>query len=111
MRLSLAWKLLLGYMLVVAVSISTFALLANRSTERELRLMMGQARGAASRRAGRSAGRCERHAHPGGWGRGWLHLPACGVRSGAGRTRAGRPGQPRDSAGGAAVHRHGAGGS
>ncbi len=43
MRLSLAWKLLLGYMLVVAVSISTFALLANRSTERELRLMMGQA--------------------------------------------------------------------
>src|SRR4030042_587418 len=43
MRLSRAWKLLLGYMLVVAVSISTFALLANRSTERELRLMMGQA--------------------------------------------------------------------
>jgi two-component system, OmpR family, sensor histidine kinase BaeS len=43
MRLSLAWKLLLGYVLVVAVSISTFALLANRSTERELRLMMGQA--------------------------------------------------------------------
>jgi signal transduction histidine kinase len=43
MRLSLAWKLLIGFMLVVAVSISTFALLANRSTERELRLMMGQA--------------------------------------------------------------------
>ena len=43
MRLNLAWKLLIGFMLVVAVSISTFALLANRSTERELRLMMGQA--------------------------------------------------------------------
>ena len=41
MRLSLAWKLLLGYLLVVAVSITTFAVLANRSTERELRLAMG----------------------------------------------------------------------
>ena len=42
MRLSLAWKLLLGYLLVVAVSITTFAVLANRSTERELRLAMGR---------------------------------------------------------------------
>lgn len=42
MRLSLAWKLLLGYLLVVAVSITTFAVLANRSTARELRLAMGR---------------------------------------------------------------------
>ena len=42
MRLKLAWKLLLGYVLVVAVSITTFAILANRSSERELRLMMGR---------------------------------------------------------------------
>jgi signal transduction histidine kinase len=42
MRLKLAWKLLLGYVFVVGVSITTFAILANRSTERELRLMMGR---------------------------------------------------------------------
>ncbi len=48
MRLKLAWKLLLGYALVVAVSITTFAILANRSTERELRLMMGRTPQAAA---------------------------------------------------------------
>jgi signal transduction histidine kinase len=41
-RLSLAWKLLLGYVLVIGVSITTFAILANRSTEQELRRMMGR---------------------------------------------------------------------
>jgi two-component system sensor histidine kinase BaeS len=48
MRLKLAWKLLLGYVLVIGVSISTFAILANRSTERELRLMMGRTPQAAT---------------------------------------------------------------
>jgi len=43
MRLSLAWKLLLGFLVVIAVSVATFALLANRSTEREVRRAIGQA--------------------------------------------------------------------
>jgi signal transduction histidine kinase len=43
MRLSLAWKLLLGFVVVIAVSVATFAALANRSTEREVRRAIGQA--------------------------------------------------------------------
>jgi signal transduction histidine kinase len=43
MRLNLAWKLLLGFVVVIAVSVGTFAALANRSTERELRRAIGQA--------------------------------------------------------------------
>ena len=43
MRLNLAWKLLLGFLVVIAVSVTTFAALANRSTEREVRRAIGQA--------------------------------------------------------------------
>lgn len=43
MRLSLVWKLLLGFLVVIAVSVTTFAVLANRSTEREVRRAIDQA--------------------------------------------------------------------